>query len=71
MMKLDLFNNLSNDKCKLLILTLQYMLIKDRDDEIALNAWRERVKEQYPYSKNAMLATIRDIVEMKGRRKSA
>ena len=58
----------NNQIRELHVLVDQYILLKERGDEVGLSAWRNRVRETFPYETNVMLAKIREIAEEKERK---
>jgi RimJ/RimL family protein N-acetyltransferase len=45
----------------------RYIILRDRDDEIGMAAWRERVRETFPDDPEYMLEKIREVAEQKER----
>lgn len=50
----------------------EYLRLKERNaSDAELRAWRERVRERFPYEGNRMLVEVREILETKASKQKA
>lgn len=50
----------------------EYLRLRERNaSDVELHAWRERVRERFPYEGDRMLAQVRDMLEAKNSRQRA